>query len=401
MMHMIVGMHAGLVERCSAGGAIPPRTVLGDAIKALTRWDKACEAAGDLGGRVNALTQACTWNLMLQDHSAAKAAAQQALEVADRHGVPELVAVASLTLAEAYVASGDGVQARQAADEALSSFEQMEDAAGCQEARRVIEAAKDVMSRPKPASKSLPSPTTREAKYRPLKAAHQEAKQPHSTPESVVPSHFRSHGDAFEDTALDQPTPAKGQLPERRPRKAFSQKAAECDPGPARNHKVQDSRLQERDEDAMRGRPPDQELRRQQLRNSLDAKPISLEESMVLARSKQPKQQSDREMRQEEIRKGLHDSLRKSERPDPEVKSDPLISVLAAVRPHWTDNDLLSVQEKLAAISITSPQDLLQGLRQSGGAKLLNCQLKAAGKRALKMETLIDLRNHLVAQPRH
>uniref|UniRef100_A0A7S2AQC1 Uncharacterized protein n=1 Tax=Alexandrium andersonii TaxID=327968 RepID=A0A7S2AQC1_9DINO len=85
----------------------------------------------------------------------------------------------------------------------------------------------------------------------------------------------------------------------------------------------------------------------------------------------------------------------KPEQPTITVKvtvDNALLDMLSTVRPDWSDADLASVQEKLADIDIETTDDLKFQLHQFGPQKL-NEQLKAKGHKAIRMDTLKQLKN--------
>jgi len=362
MLQMIAGMYVGKVERASSG-VIPINSVLPDALDALERLEKACGEAGDLAGRVNALNQASTWHLLNQDPAAAVSASESAIEAADALGAADVVAVTSLTLAEAHLAAENAVLARQAADDALSSFEQFGDDGGVQQAHQVIEAAKELLARPPKLAKPVQEP-----KHRPLATAAEQ--EPQHRPLTTRAEH--------KEREADPAAPAKEQGLGRRSRKAFSQKVIEEEPVMPREQEVR-----------LGAAPgvPDQELRRRQLR--------AAQQAPVMTNYQEPVRTVDaKESRQEKLRKELANNSKKIEvKPSQdEIEAKELLDFLAAARPAWSETDLASVQEKLAAIQITSVEGLCMQLTKKGGLAGLNDKLKDSGWKAMKMETLKQLK---------
>jgi len=242
-----------------------------------------------------------------------------------------------LSLADAHANKGNQQDAVQAAEDAVSLFQQMGDQRGVESAKLVLETVKQPRPKPQPkAEASAPSETAKKPK-------------PAQPGGQFVPRDMDMAG------YMSQPSPAghggqQGQPPASRARAGrrtnFSAQAMEVEqrsgvhlrpPSPARND-------------------PDQEKRRQQLLAAMEARAVRAPMAETHTQSQ------------------LRDVLRK-------------------VRPDWNTSELSLVIEKLAAIEIETDRDLFRQLNDLG-AKGVNQKLKDRGKRPLKKETLDALREY-------
>lgn len=289
--------------------------------------------------RINCLVQSSSLKMMLEEHEAALRASEDALELAVRLDKPLPMGHALLAMSEAHCGLGNSKEAQQAAEDAVSLFEQIGDTALVQAAKQAVEAAK------KPVAKSTPKEAEPEQLATSSKAGTAQQGDTTKRPRNgdpIVPGFVHremnvehsARGPQVLDRHASGPHRTVEMEPERR-------RVQLRPPSPVRNE-------------------PDQEKRRQQLLAAMEAR---------AQRASLPPE---------------------TERPR-KVQSH-LRSVLQKVRPDWSGSDLAMVQEKLASIQIHTFEELVQQLNEMG-ARGVNQKLKDMGKKPLKTETLDALKN--------
>jgi len=165
-------LHMAALEEGTKTGRTPDPEALSGALDATRDLSDLLQALGDSAGQVDVLDRLASLRLLDSDPAAALRAAGQAHDLAAELGDPQARGVASLALAEARLAAGEGRPAQEAAEEAAPLLRQAKDKVRLLRAMRVCDAAKEVLTRPGGAVASAPA--------RPKSAA--QAKAPASKP---------------------------------------------------------------------------------------------------------------------------------------------------------------------------------------------------------------------------
>lgn len=341
-LQMLATVRIGVLRQAEDSGRKPKPADIEQAVNAVSDLAAMLDSVQDTEERrITCLSQLSSLRVLAEDYDGALQAANEALKKAMALERPLPLGQAMLSLAEAHHGMGNSKDAIQAAEDAVSLFEQIGDHALVATAKQAVEQAK----RPPPerssrnetfsSSSAPPSPAPTDSLKRPkagppsTKFVNREMPHVHGQPlggaSSLAPAGPRRGFSSVAGLDLDYGRSAVGPPTALRP------------PSPPRRHE------------------PNQEKRRQQLLAAMEAKAV-------------PK-------------------LFEVEPP----RTSHLRSVLKQVRPDWTSSELSVVQEKLAAIQIDTAEELFAKL-STLGSRGINQRLKDSGKRPLKTETLEALR---------
>jgi len=294
--------------------------------------------------RIMCLSQLSALKLLAQDNEGALKCADEALKLAVVLDRPLPMGQALVCLSEAHHGLGQVRDAVQAAEDAVSLFEQLGDPGLLENAKLAVEQAK------RPLPERPPNTGTSSSSSAPAPSPADSVKRPRGGPSSAEFVHREMphlHGQP-PGGASSSSSQAPG------PRRGFSS-AVGLDGEPGR-HAGQPSSM--RPPSPTRRDEPNQERRRQQLLAAMEAR----------AAPKVPE---------------FNDSRTTSQ----------LRLILKHVRPDWTSSELAIVQEKFSAIKVDTADELFKQLNALG-SRGFNQKLKDADRRPLKKETLDAIREY-------
>jgi len=256
-----------------------------------------------------------------------------------------MVGSAMLASAEAQLLQGNRTQAAEYAEEAATLFENVDDAAQLQAARKVLADAQKEPPKPRPKfGASRPGQPQHfagageddvgEVRQRNLRA-----------PEDKLPN-WNQRGAAPAPAWPEEDTNTNEQRPAGRAggRRGFSNMADQMAPRKGFSNLPEDVILPPYKEE------PNQDMRRRQMIESMNQKATAPPSQAALDKN-------------------------------------PLWGVLHAVKPEWNATELRIVQEKLNYIDVQTVQELWDTMNRLG-ADGVNKKLKSVGKKPLKTETL-------------
>lgn len=352
-VQQLANMRIQLVEKDPEGVRELKPQLFKDAVKALEEFLAIARAREDNAGTVHGLLELGRMYIMNKDGANAVETGEEAVAVASKMDDEECMyrmALASILTAEGHLAAGNMQEAKTYAEDALVTFETIGDEARIQQAKKVMS-----QSQMPPQAKAKPKATPKrfgDPKASFMPPARAGAEDPMQRELRPPPNHLpqwrqkkqeedeRQRRQAAEDEEEDQePARYPGPRPTRRGFSAMAESLQK--PPPTRV-------------------APNQELRRQQMLESMNAKASPTSSTAPSAAA---------------------------------MEKNPMWSVLHSVRPDWNVSELRIVQEKMQAINILSVDALYEVLRDVGAAGV-NTKLKEVGKRPMKVETLESILAH-------
>mmetsp|Transcript_115051 Transcript_115051/g.289441 ORF Transcript_115051/g.289441 Transcript_115051/m.289441 type:complete len:2055 (-) Transcript_115051:117-6281(-) len=331
-LETIANLRLFVLQKEEESGRQPKHDMVKDAIEATKELDAFLEKLGDAEDRRGmAMVQLSSLQLMAQEPEEALKTAEQNLELSVKLDRPVPMGQALLSMSQAHQALGSSKEALQAAEDAVSLFEQLGEHDLVKAARQAVDNAK----KPPPAMRSKTAG-----------AAQQGESSKKAKPNEMVNRDMHSLHQSNGSTSSAWPQQSQ-QQPASGPRRGFSSAAG-----------VEVERRRPRVQlrpPSPEYKEPNQERRRQQLLAAMEAR--------AAPRIPEPESPTQTQLR----------------------------FVLQKVRPDWNNSELVLVQEKFSAIQIDTAPELFRQLNQLG-VRGFNQKLKDCGKRPLKKETLEALR---------
>jgi len=421
-LRAIAAVHLGIIDQDMSEGAKPGKKDVDFALSATLESLTLLEALGDLEGQTVSLTKVAKLQRLSKDPEAALATAKEALQLASKLEDPQPEGKALMELSEALVALKRKQDAETVLDSAKIMLTELRDKEALQRLEQLVKAAEKLPDGPPPAIAAQVKPPPPAVDSIPEEQAEDSVdwsayQESYKTLAKSQEAALRRRNRLIGDNIVGQ----DGQ-PNQEARRQQSRFAAQAGAGrelppahllPTRGSDQspqfeskplpwQEKLQRARDMSGSKGNSqPEAPNERTTQKNVFPLRPVLANNYEMPGKTTNQErplaahhQQTAAAAAAAAAAATNHASQTQSQsQGGGEADTKSLSEVLQMIRPDWKTKDILAVIDKLQKVQVTSANDLFITLQAEGPAAL-NTKLKAAGQKALKVETLEALQSY-------